>query len=189
MPDASYSLLAQLESVKDLAHPPLHLWNPDTVKDIDLVIRRSGVWEHEGSAITRPRLVRLFSTVLRREGDDYFLVTPVEKCRIKVEDAPFLAIAVEQSGEGASQNLRFTTNVAEDVIAGMNHPIRVEVDAATGEPAPYILIREDLWALISRSVYYEMIEYLAEGEVDGTPWLGWWSDGEFFGASPANDLA
>ena len=181
MPDAPYSLMAELEKVKDLDRPPIHLWNPDNVKDIDMVIRRDGRWEHEGTEITRPRLVRLFSTVLRLEDDgEYYLVTPVEKCRIRVEDAPFLAVAVDVNGEGEQQQLTFTTNVAETVVADADHPIRLEVDDATGEPAPYLMVRDGLEALINRAVYYELVELLTNHEIGGIEFSGVWSGGQFF---------
>jgi hypothetical protein len=134
--------------------PPVHLWNPAHVGDIDIVIRRDGSWWHEGAVIGRPALVRLFSTVLRKDPDGVSLVTPVEKLRIVVEDAPFVAVAVERRGEG----LAFTTNVGDEVSADAEHPIRVETDAATGEPRPYLHVRAGLEALIARAVFYDLVE-------------------------------
>lgn len=181
MPDAPYSLLAQLETVKDNAHPPIHLWNPDVVKDIDMRIARDGTWYSDGTPIERPRLVRLFSTVLRREADgDYYLVTPVEKCRIKVEDVPFQAILLNVTGTGQEQVLRFTTNVADDVTADAAHPIRVTIDTESGEPSPYVTVREDLEALISRNTYYQLTELMVTEHLSGEDWLGVWSCGTFF---------
>ena len=121
--------------------------------DIDITIARDGTWFHEGGAIRRPALVRLFAGILRREGEDYVLVTPVEKRRITVEDAPFLAVGVTQEGG----DLVFRTNVDDTVTAGPAHPIRVAFDGATGEPSPYVLVREGLEALIARPVYYELV--------------------------------
>lgn len=185
-----YSLLAQLDKVKDSERPPIHLWNPDSVKDIDIVIRRDGAWEHEGTEIKRLRLARLFATVLRLEDDgEYYLVTPVEKCRITVEDAPFAAIAVSAEGEGSDQRLTFTTNMAEKVTADADHPIRVVVDDETGEPSPYVMVREGLEALINRSVYYELVKLLTTETIDGTECAGLWSGGEFFSFIEADKLS
>lgn len=176
-----YSLLAQLESVKDKPRPPIHLWNPGNVKDIDMEIRRDGTWYYQGTPIERVRLARLFSTVLRREDDgEYYLVTPVEKCRIRVEDVPFFAVLMEASGEGRSQQLQFTTSVGDDVCAGEAHPIRISVDDATGEPSPYVMVRDGLEALMSRSVYYQLADLLVEEVVDDSLAMGVWSDGAFF---------
>lgn len=133
--------------------PPVHLWNPSHCGDIDILVRRDGVWMHEGSPIGRPELVRLFSTVLRRDPDGYCLVTPVEKLTIRVEDLPFRAVSVTASGA----TLRFTTDVGDTVEAGPEHPIRVETDTATGEPSPAVHIRADLWARIVRPVFYELV--------------------------------
>ena len=181
MIEAPYSLMAELEKVRDRDRPPIHLWNPDNVKDIDIVIRRDGAWEHEGTVITRPRLVRLFATVLRLEDDgDFYLVTPVEKCGIRVEDAPFQAISGAVLGESESRQLTFTTNMAEEVSADADHPIRIELDANTGEPSPYVMVRDGLEALISRNVYYELVELLDTQTVDGEEWAGVWSGGTFF---------
>jgi hypothetical protein len=134
--------------------PPVHLWNPDHCGTIDIVIKKSGVWFHEGSPIGREALVRLFSTVLRKDPDGYVLVTPVEKLAITVEDAPFVAIRVDRIGHA----LRFVTNVGDEVEAGPDHPIRVEMDAGAGEPRPYVHVRAGLEALIARPVFYELAE-------------------------------
>lgn len=134
--------------------PPVHLWNPAHCGDIDIVIRRDGVWLHENSPIGRTELVRLFSTVLRKDPNGYCLVTPVEKLSIRVEDLPFRAVSVAAVG-GA---LRFVTDVGDAVEAGAEHPIRVEIDPATGEPAPAVHVRADLWARIARPVFYELVD-------------------------------
>ncbi len=137
--------------------PPVHLWNPAHCGDIDIVIRRDGVWMHEGSPIGRAELVRLFSTVLRKDPEGYCLVTPVEKLSIRVEDLPFRAVAVDIGNDA----LTFTTDVGDVVEAGMEHPIEVETDAVTGEPAPRLHVRADLWARIARPVFYELVERAA----------------------------
>jgi hypothetical protein len=134
--------------------PPVHLWNPPHVGDIDIVIRRSGEWLHEGRTIGREALVRLFSTVLRKDPDGICLVTPVEKLRIVVEDAPFVAVAVERRGQAVC----FTTNVGEVVEAGPDNAIRVENDPESGEPRPYLHVRRGLEALIARPVFYELVD-------------------------------
>ncbi len=133
--------------------PPVHLWNPESCGEIDVRIRADGVWLHEGTPIGRPAMVRLFSTVLRRDGDGFWLVTPQEKLRIAVDDAPFLAIGMERSGDV----LRFVTNVGDVVEAGPEHPIRVE-HGVGGEPRPYLLVRAALDALIARPVFYDLVE-------------------------------
>lgn len=134
--------------------PPVHLWNPTHCGDIDIVIRRDGTWLHENSPIGRPELVRLFSTVLRKDPDGYCLVTPVEKLSIRVEDLPFRAVAVTE----ADGVLRFTTDVGDLVDAGSEHPIQVETDPVSGEPSPALHVRGDLWARIARPVFYELVE-------------------------------
>lgn len=141
--------------------PPVHLWHPAHCGDIDIVIRADGVWMHEGSPIGREALVRLFSTVLRKDPDGYHLVTPVEKMKIRVEDLPFRAVAMHRDGD----DLVFTTDVGDQVRAGADDPIVVETDATTGEPAPSVRVRGDLWARIVRPVFYDLVE-MAE-EVDG----------------------
>jgi len=137
--------------------PPVHLWNPAHCGDIDIVIRRDGVWLHENSPIGRPELVRLFSTVLRKDPDGYCLVTPVEKLSIRVEDLPFRAIAVAE----AAGVLSFTTDVGDVVEAGPDHPVRVETDPVSGEPSPAVHVRAGLWARIARPVFYELVEMAA----------------------------
>jgi len=159
----------------------VHLWNPANCGDIDIVIRRDGLWLHEGSPIGRRELVRLFSTVLRKDPDGFFLVTPVEKLRITVEDAPFRAVRVDAAGEA----LRFTTDVGDEVEAGPENPIRVETDPASGEPRPYVHVRRGLEARIERSVFYELVGLAEErGGLEG-PILGVSSLGVFFPLGPA----
>jgi len=159
--------------------PPVHLWNPAHCGEIDIVIKRDGRWLHEGAQINREALVRLFSTVLRKDPDGFHLVTPVEKMRITVEDAPFIAIRVDRDGDA----LRFTTNVGDEVEAGPDNPIRVEI-APDGEPRPYVHVRRGLEALIARPVFYELVE-MAEPRVtpDGET-LGVASNGAWFPVGP-----
>ncbi len=165
--------------------PPVHLWNPAHCGDIDIVIKKSGLWFHEGSPIGREALVRLFSTVLRKDPDGFHLVTPVEKMKITVEDAPFIAIRVDAlAGEDGEPVLRFTTNVGDQVDAGPDNPIRVEVDPETGEPRPYVHVRRGLEALIARPVFYELSELAEERQEAGEPILGVRSNGAWFAISP-----
>ncbi len=144
-------------------------------------IARDGTWFYRGSPIGRKSLVKLFSTVLRREADgEYWLVTPVERGRILVDDAPFTAVEVQARGRGADQVLRFRTNIDEWIEAGSPHPIRVAHAPDTGEPSPYIMVRDGLEALILRSVFYQLVEISVEQRKDGETRLGLWSKGTFF---------
>jgi hypothetical protein len=161
--------------------PPVHLWNPAHCGEIDIVIKRDGLWFHEGSPIGREALVRLFSTVLRKDPDGFHLVTPVEKMKITVEDAPFIAVRVDRDGEA----LRFLTNVGDAVEAGPDNPIRVDADPATGEPRPYVHVRRGLEARIRRPVFYELVELAEERQTPEGPRLGVWSNGAWFPVGPA----
>ena len=149
--------------------------------DIDMRIARDGTWFYHGSPIGRTQLVKLFSTVLKRDSiGDYWLETPAEKCRIQVEDAPFLAVEMLVEGSGVDQRLRFRTNVDDNVIAGPDNPLRVEIDPVTEEPSPYVLVRGGLEGLIARAVFYDLVELAVEEERDGEILFGVWSDGMFF---------
>lgn len=142
--------------------PPIHKWNPEFCGDINMEIKRNGQWFYMGTPIGRAPLVKLFSTILRREDDDfYYLVTPVEKVRIKVEDAPLVVVSVDVALEEGVQYLKFTTLTGDVVVAGDEHPLWVEYHAE--EPSPYIHIRDRLHALINRNVFYELVEL---GEVE-----------------------
>lgn len=161
--------------------PPVHLWNPAHSGEIDIVIGRDGGWTHEGAPIAREALVRLFSTILRKDPDGIYLVTPVEKMKITVEDAPFVAVRVDRvAGDDGRPVLRFETNVGDAVEAGGDNPIRVATDPG-GEPRPYVHVRRGLEALIARPVFYELVE-IAE-ERDGE--LGVESHGHWFPLGPA----
>jgi len=164
--------------------PPVDNWNPPFCGDLDMRIARDGTWFYLGTPIGRPELVRLFSTVLRKDGDDYFLVTPVEKVGITVDDAPFVAVDFERVEGG----LRFETNVGDFAVAGAEHPIRVERDAVTGEPSPYVLIRRNLEALIDRKSFYRLVEIGETALHNGEDWFGLRSGGEFFAIIPAAEL-
>lgn len=155
--------------------PPVHLWNPAHSGEIDIVIKSDGRWVHEGAVISREALVRLFSTVLRKDPDGYWLVTPVEKMRVTVEDAPFVAVRVDREGDA----LTFTTNVGDVVEAGPENPLRVET-AADGEPRPYVHVRRGLEALVTRPVFYELVEMAQERETPQGPVLEVASNGARF---------
>lgn len=171
----------QAETAAGRRLPPVDKWNPADCGAIDMRIARDGTWHYMGTPIRRPALVRLFSTILRRESDDsYVLVTPVEKVTITVEDAPFIAVRVERAGEGESQTLTFLTDVGDSVTADAAHPIRVQEDSATREPRPYILVRGRLEARLSRGVFYELVEMAHEERVGGVLKLGVKSGGVFF---------
>ncbi|SLN56148.1 DUF1285 domain-containing protein [Pseudooctadecabacter jejudonensis] len=164
--------------------PPVEDWNPPFCGDLDMRIARDGTWFYLGTPIGRPELVKLFSTIIRRDGDDYFLVTPVERVGITVDDAPFVAVDFDAARAG----LRFVTNVGDAVVAGPDHPIRVVRDAQTGEPSPYILIRRNLEALIDRKSFYRLVELGEVEKMDGDDWFGVRSGGAFFGICPALEL-
>lgn len=174
------SLADIARALADKRLPPVERWNPDHCGDIDMVIRRDGSWWYNGSPIGRQAMVKLFSTVLRLEADGkYYLVTPVEKLGITVEDAPFLAVELVSEGEGESRALAFRLNTEDYVIAGPDNRLRVEVDGKTGEPRPYLHVRRGLEALVSRPVFYELVNLAMEECAEGAP-LGLWSGGVFF---------
>jgi len=161
--------------------PPVHLWHPAHCGEIDIVIKRNGLWFHEGTPIGREALVRLFSTVLRKDPDGFHLVTPVEKLKITVEDAPFTAVQVDRDGEA----LRFVTNVGDVIEAGPENAIRVGADPKTGEPQPYLHVRRGLEARLRRPVFYELVEMASERDTPAGPTLGVTSNGVWFPVGPA----
>jgi hypothetical protein len=163
---------AQVTGAKGL--PPVHLWNPPYCGEIDIRIARDGIWWHEGSPIGRAPLVRLFSTILKREGARFYLVTPVEKVGIVVEDVPFIATDFVVAGAGAGQALTFTTNVGDSVVAGPDAPLRLTGDA------PYVMVRAGLEARIDRKSFYRLAELGALAEWQGEEWFGVWSGGAFW---------
>ena len=178
-------LEASVKAAKTKGLPPVHLWNPPFCGDLDMRIARDGTWFYLGTPINRFQLVRLFSSILKKEDGKYFLVTPVEKVGITVEDAPFVAVDFEVSGEGEDQVIEFTTHVGDTAVAGPDHPIHIVRDSETDEPSPYVLVRADLEALIDRKSFYRLIDLGAEH--DG--WFGVWSSGQFFPIIPSKELA
>lgn len=181
-------IAASVRATKSKGLPPVHLWNPPFCGDLDMRIARDGTWFYLGTPIGRAPLVKLFSSILRKDGDKYFLVTPVEKVGITVDDAPFVATDFDVTGEGSKQVLTFITHVGDTAVAGVDHPIRVERDAETGEPSPYILVRANLEALIDRKSFYRLVECGAHHEMEGQSWFGVWSDGQFFPIIPSSEL-
>ena len=180
-PGASASSLGGLEALLKAQAgdrlPPVEHWNPPYCGDIGMAIRRDGTWMYQGSPIGRKPLVRLFSRVLRRDGDDrFYLVTPVEKIDVAVEDAPFLAVEMEVKGAGREQHLVFRTNVDDVVACGPEHLLRFEPEAGSGGLKPYLHVRGRLEALVTRALYYDLVELAVEEPVG----LGIWSAGQFF---------
>ncbi len=177
-PEFSIGLASLLkESAQGRALPPVERWNPAHCGDIDIRIARDGTWYHLGTPILRQPIVRLFSTILRKDADGYHLVTPVEKLRIKVDDAPFLAVLLRSEGEGQKQRLIFTTNVGDEVELDAEHALRVAIHPGSGEPSPYVHVRRGLDARLSRAVFYQLVE-LAKSDADGV--LGVLSNGHYF---------
>jgi len=169
--------------------PPLHLWNPPFCGDLDMRIAADGTWFYMKTPIGRPALVKLFSSVLWREGDKFFLKTPVEKIGITVDDAPFTAVEMKQEGEGAARTLSFRTNVDEWVTVGKDNALRFEPEPETGGLKPYLHVRRDLWALVTRALFYDLVELGEERHVAGTRMFGVASGTAFYPMAPASSLA
>lgn len=184
-PDTQPSLEQLLATLKreagglDKRLPPVDQWNPAHCGDIGMEILADGTWKHDGARITREALVRLFSTILRKDEDGAtYLVTPGEKIIVRVEDAPFVAVRVDRHGEGEAQSLVFTTNVGDVVTAGPDHPIRVSYERC--EPRPYVLVRGRLEARILRAPFYELVAWAEPREGRLGVWSGgvWWALGD-----------
>jgi hypothetical protein len=168
--------------------PPVHLWNPPFCGDLDLRIAADGTWHYLKTPIGRPALVKLFASVLKREGDKYYLVTPVEKCGIVVEDAPFLAVELTVDRRASRQLLHFRTNVDDWVACGPQHALRFEPEPETGGLKPYLHVRRDLWAKVTRALFYDLVDLGEERNVGGQRMFGIASDLEFFAMQPAASL-
>jgi len=180
--DIPFSGLASLqhEAAAGRKLPPVEKWHPAHCGEIDIRIARDGTWFHHGTPIGRKEIVRLFSTILRRDPDGFHLVTPAEKMRIRVDDAPFTAVLLRRAGEGRDQALTFITNVGDEAVGGPENPIRVETNPVTGEPGPYVHVRRGLEARISRNVFYELAELAVPIEPGVPGMLGVWSGGSLF---------
>lgn len=177
------TIAEQVESAQSQSRglPPLEQWNPDLSGDIDIVVARDGQWLYEGKPIGREAIVRLFSTILRRESDGHhYLVTPVEKWRIQVEDAPIIAHSLRASGEGREQVLSVTTNTGETLEIGEAHPLHVGTYAGTDEPRPVVKLRHGTEARLVTAAYYDLADLVSEEDIDGKTALGVWSNGNFY---------
>jgi hypothetical protein len=168
--------------------PPVHLWNPPFCGDLDMRIAADGTWFYLKTPIGRPALVKLFASVLWREGEKYFLKTPVEKIGITVDDAPFTAVEMKQEGEGGRRVLSFRTNVDDWVACGEGHALRFEPEEQTGGLKPYLHVRRDLWALVTRALFYDLVELGEERDVGGRRMFGVASGGQFYVMAPADTL-
>lgn len=168
---------------------PVHLWDPPFCGDLDMRIAADGSWHYLGTPIGRPAMVRLFASVLKREGERYFLVTPVEKVGITVDDAPFLAVEMETQGAGAERALIFRTNVDDVVRCDAGHALRFEPEAGTGGIKPYIHVRRDLWALVTRALFFDLVALGETRTLDGREMFGIASAGSFFPMAPAEAMA
>jgi uncharacterized protein len=183
--DASNPLAGLKEVQKaGAALPPVHLWNPPFCGNIDMRIAADGTWFYMNSPIGRKPLYTLFSRILRRDGDEYFLVTPVEKCGIRVDDAPFLAVRMNVEGSGQQQVISFETNVDDRVEVNAAHPLRFEDEGGTDGLKPYVAVRSNLEALVSRALFYDLV---ALGVVE-KGWFGVWSAETFFAMKRADEI-
>jgi hypothetical protein len=167
---------------------PVDLWSPPFCGDLDMRIAADGTWFYLKTPIGRPALVKLFASVLRREGDKYFLVTPVEKCGIVVDDAPFLAIELHVGQGGRGQVLNFRTNVDDWVACGKEHALRFVLERATGGLKPYLHVRRGLWARVTRALFFDLVELGEERQIEGERMFGVASGGEFFAMARADTL-
>ena len=181
-------IAAAVTGAKRKGPPPVHLWNPPFCGDIDMRIAADGTWFYQKTPIGRPALVRLFASVLKREGDKYFLVTPVEKVGLTVEEVPFLAVELRVEQDARGQVLNFRTNVDDWVEAGPGHALRFELQAENGGLKPYLHVRSDLWAKVTRSLFYDLVGLGEERDVGGTTMFGVSSAGEFFAMAEASAL-
>jgi hypothetical protein len=168
--------------------PPVHLWNPPFCGDLDMRVASDGTWFYMKTPIGRPALVKLFASVLKRENGKFYLVTPVEKCGIAVDDAPFLAVEMRVDRSEQGRVLNFRTNVDDWVACGPGHALRFEPEPDTGGLKPYVHVRRDLWAKVTRALFYDLVELGEEREVLGEQMFGVSSGGEFFVMAPADSL-
>jgi len=160
--------------------PPVNEWHPERVGEIDIRIAKDGVWFYQGDEMERQSIVKLFSGILRKDDQDYFLVTPVEKMKISVDDAPFVVCMMDVEGEGEDQKIYFSTNVGDAFLLSSTHSLTVDYNQRN-EPSPYVRVRDKLSALISRQVYYELAEHVVDvSDEQGVEKFGVWSDGAFF---------
>ena len=161
--------------------PPVESWNPAFTGDLDMRIDVNGEWFYRGRRLNRKAMVKLFASILRREGDGhYYLVTPVEKYRIQVEDAPFVAHSLAAQGSGRDQRLHLSTNLDEPLVVGPANPLEVKLHGQDREPRPYVLVERNLFARLARADFYRLVDLMTEEDRNGRPVWGVWSDGRFF---------
>ena len=166
---------------------PVESWNPDYCGEMDMIIKSDGTWWHEGSQIKRHKLIKLFASILRKESDgETYLVTPVEKIKISVERSHFLIIDMSVEVEKQRQKIFFKTNLGEMIKLSSTNPLRVETNLSTMEPSPYVIVRGGLEGLLSRSVFYALVDLASEVQFDNGNQLGVWSCGSFFPLGPIN---
>jgi hypothetical protein len=168
--------------------PPVDLWDPAYCGEIDMRIAADGTWFYQGTPIGRHALVKLFASILKREGEKYFLVTPVEKCGIVVDDAPFTAVELRVEDDARARQLCFRTNVDDWVACGADHPLHFETEAATGGLKPYVHVRRDLWAKVARTVFYDLVDLAETREIAGALMFGVASAGQFYAMAPTTSL-
>jgi len=189
--DASNPLrgLSEIKRTTGSGLPPVDKWNPPFCGDIDMRIAADGNWYYMNSPIGRKPLVQLFSTVLRRDADGkYYLVTPVEKCGIRVDDAPFLAVHMSIVGMGREQTIAFRTNVEDEVTVDAEHPLRFEIERGTDGLKPYVRVRGRLEALVNRPIFYDLVAAGTVERDEGEAWYGVWSAGRFWRMSRASEI-
>jgi len=190
MAEARLGGLESLAAVVGKAkYPPVENWNPPFCGDLDMRIASDGTWFYLGTPIGRPALVRLFSGVLKREGDHYFLVTPVEKVGIRVDDAPFIAVELEIENRGPNQSLIFRTNVEDVIRCDKEHRLRFEPEEGTGGIKPYLFVRRNLWAKVTRALFFDLVAIGEVREQNGKKMFGVISSGEFFAMAPEETIA
>jgi hypothetical protein len=189
-PDQGFeSVLAEAGKAARQGLPPVHLWEPPFCGDLDIRISADGTWHYLKTPIGRPALVKLFASVLKREGERYFLVTPVEKVGITVEDVPFLAVELKVEDRGGSrQQLHFRTNVDDWVACGLGHVLRFEPESGTGGLRPYLHVRRELWARVTRALFYDLVDLGEERDIEGVAMFGVASGGAFYPMAEADSL-
>ena len=186
-PDEALAGLSEVAAARRRGPAPVHLWNPPYCGEIEMRIAADGTWFYRGSPIGRAPLVQLFASILRKDGDRYVLVTPVERVGITVDDAPFLAVEMRREDASGEPRLVFRTNVEDEVAVDAEHPLRFESGAADGVK-PYVKVRGELWALVKRALFFDLV---ALGEVqawNGQDWFGVRSSGLFFPMRPASEI-
>ncbi|WP_305987367.1 DUF1285 domain-containing protein [Roseibium sp. MMSF_3544] len=184
MPEGLKALMSRADA-KDKTPPPVEKWNPQFCGDLDIRIARDGTWYYLGSPIGRQPLVKLFASVLRKDEDGkHYLVTPVEKIGITVDDAPLLAVEMAEGGEGDEQQLTLRTNLGDLVPVGTEHPLRFEKEPDSGGLKPYVLVRGRIEALFTRALMYQLAELIVERTGPNGPEMGVWSGGQFYPIDP-----